>query len=139
MSLEARYYVIKLNDLHAAHSEGFITQEQITALIKIDKTLEDFRQKNGKQKFGCVVVENDWPIYQETVDRILGADNCKHTSEHWISVEEKLPEHRQKIIVACKDGCVYEDIYDEEEKLWINCRASPVTHWQPLPTPPKTE
>lgn len=73
----------------------------------------------------------------------------------WISVEERLPERtnpthaRDTYLVRLESGCVKTLFYEYDNS--DRCRpemsllfsegwgktASPVTHWMPLPTPPK--
>ena len=67
----------------------------------------------------------------------------------WISVEERLPEDTNPVIAFCngKAGNVsFEDaeilaIYEEGEGWWWGSHPEishiPVTHWMPLPEPPK--
>ena len=57
----------------------------------------------------------------------------------WISVEERLPEDRMHYLVAC----TWNGIRWVTKLLWDGYRfhikqaGSIVTHWQPLPEPPK--
>ena len=64
----------------------------------------------------------------------------------WISVKERLPEPRfarEWYLVALESGCVKTLAYEKPmvkgalfHKGWHET-ASPVTHWMPLPEPPK--
>lgn len=68
----------------------------------------------------------------------------------WISVEERLPENKQMVIgfTPC-DGYMFVGYYREEQnwKQWYIVTAmrstkyvtKKVTHWMPLPEPPKEE
>lgn len=72
--------------------------------------------------------------------RIVEADK---TYSHWISVKERLPENGQKIIAAfCGSGGQVADqaIYSNGEfdfASWAYVWADNITHWMPLPEPPK--
>jgi len=62
----------------------------------------------------------------------------------WIKVSDRLPEHRQHVIVACKNqfGCdVFDDHYFNNRTghfvKYGDTKTSGVTHWQPLPRPPE--
>lgn len=62
--------------------------------------------------------------------------------DDWIVAEDGLPEHYQTVIVH--GGCAF---YDSGRKKWYSLMDSghqepkeihwPVTHWMPLPVPPK--
>lgn len=58
----------------------------------------------------------------------------------WISVKDRLPEYMRPVIVCRKGGKVeqgHRDIGD----WWkvYGTRTKNVTHWMPLPEPPKEE
>ena len=57
----------------------------------------------------------------------------------WIPVTERLPEYSGKVLVHCVTGYIGVESYSENKGfnsvgVWI-----PVTHWMPLPEPPKGE
>ena len=56
----------------------------------------------------------------------------------WISVKERLPEHGQ-ITLCYDDGEMDCDQWDEWANVWVghSQRVIRVTHWMPLPEPPK--
>ena len=65
----------------------------------------------------------------------------------WIKVSNKLPEkhndidyYSEWVLVADSTGYIFKSRYDYKYKLWVNkpniC-PDPVTHWMPLPNPPK--
>lgn len=58
---ECRYGVVKLSDVHEALSKG--EREQLTALMA---KIKEHRLAQGKAPLECVVVESDWPIYEDT-------------------------------------------------------------------------
>lgn len=65
------------------------------------------------------------------------------SADSWISCKYELPEHLKDVLVCTKNGVVIEAYYDEESKEWTitnnDSRIINVTHWQPLPEPPKGE
>ena len=84
------------------------------------------------------------------VDRLAAYEDTGLTPEEvqqmrWIPVEERLPENRQDVLFYQKDGFIYCAEYNEGSKLmppyWSidhDCwEAKDVTHWMPLPKPPK--
>lgn len=65
----------------------------------------------------------------------------------WISVEDRLPENLTSVIVHRKDGGVFIwEYFDTSptDECWVDDNMNvysfyDVTHWQPLPEPPKEE
>ena len=61
----------------------------------------------------------------------------------WINCKYELPQHLKDVLVCTKSGLVIEAYYDEESKEWTvtnsESRITNITHWQPLPEPPKGE
>ncbi len=53
----------------------------------------------------------------------------------WISVEDRLPEKYQPVI-AYLPGIIYSDQHVQMIKWW-DADVVEVTHWMPLPEPPK--
>ena len=67
------------------------------------------------------------------------------TVQEWISVDDRLPEEKVDCIVHYKHAyCDNDDYWEigicfyDGEKFQIN-QAYKVTHWMPLPEPPKGE
>lgn len=55
----------------------------------------------------------------------------------WISVEERMPEKHKGVIVHCNDGFLTLMCYDGRDWQWNGKQDNSVTHWMPLPQPPK--
>jgi hypothetical protein len=67
-------------------------------------------------------------------------------SENWISVKDRLPEHLDKVLVTFEDSdnilmASFSAQFDEFAVYWADGRKVPshtvITHWMPLPEPPK--
>lgn len=74
---ECRYWVVKLSDAKVALSG--CECEQLAALMA---KVEGYRIEQGKAPLECVVVEADWPIYQDTwaaIERM-----SKSTTNNWV-------------------------------------------------------
>ena len=63
---------------------------------------------------------------------------------NWVSVEDRLPEvytarSSDWVLVLTRDGAQHIATYDHKHKDWDSNsnRGDIVTHWQPLPEPPK--
>ena len=66
----------------------------------------------------------------------------------WIPVSERLPEIRERVVVYHDDGMIrfginYGGFADVVSSIYLNSQHhtcfSKVTHWMPLPEPPKGE
>lgn len=66
----------------------------------------------------------------------------------WISVKDLLPDDKERYLIYVKGGrkeiAYYQPVGDKfsnHEPFWqgSSCRFTSVTHWQPLPEPPKGE
>lgn len=82
---------------------------------------------------------------QELQDQLADADkvmNSLNNSDGWISVKDRLPDSTPMVLAMCIDG--YELAYygNYGKGQWTNTLGTEhlnVTHWQPLPEPPKEE
>ena len=66
------------------------------------------------------------------------------TIQKWIPVTEMLPDSEKCVLVYSQDGGVAEGKYNARFKEWVQFRwnvteLNNVTHWMPLPEPPKGE
>lgn len=65
-------------------------------------------------------------------------------SKGWISVDERLPEDEQDCIIYTGTQMFDGAIYWQSDKVWHvsevgDLSTTEVTHWQPLPAPPKSK
>ena len=58
-------------------------------------------------------------------------------SDKWVSVDERLPEEEGKYIVCTEKNTVYCAKYHAKGKFFGTDMHTHITHWQPLPAPPK--
>ena len=59
------------------------------------------------------------------------------TVQEWVSVEDRLPEENTTVIVATDNGIVFQCLYAYDGwDLWDDNDVN-ITHWQPMPQPPK--
>ena len=71
--------------------------------------------------------------------------DCGVTVQEWISVEDRLPEESGMYIVTANDGHAQRVsflLWQKRNRMWNLTGARSywrVTHWQPLPQPPKGE
>lgn len=69
----------------------------------------------------------------------------KDATQKWISVKDRLPEDRHSVLVYCPHNkCIYTAYYDDfnDEWYYFGCGGGievyyTVSHWMPLPEPPK--
>jgi hypothetical protein len=66
-----------------------------------------------------------------------GEHGYQYALQHpqWIPVEEELPDEDMRVLTIDKDG--YKEIMDFEFGKWSINHWPPITHWMPLPTPPR--
>lgn len=61
-----------------------------------------------------------------------------HQQGEWISVKDRLPEKKQRVIVRCRTvGTTVGWILWREWLTDLGKGCSDVTHWMPLPEPPE--
>ncbi len=67
--------------------------------------------------------------------------NAGYRKQEWIGVNERLPEECTHVIVHDEDGTVGEAFHSISDHFeWVaNEKIAFVTHWMPLPKPPKGE
>ena len=81
-------------------------------------------------------------IYSQLADHLI-ANGV--TVQRWIPVTERLPDGMEWVLCACRDGEIYMLCYDCIMDDWNICHRPTcygkafVTHWMPLPDPPKGE
>lgn len=59
------------------------------------------------------------------------------TVQEWVSVEERLPEKSGTYLVIGKSGTPHTDHFYEHKPYHRIFISRDVTHWMPLPEPPK--
>lgn len=99
---------------------------------------------------GVTVSEGAPPAADEATERSAVVhkieDKCKpedfmgnrKPGQEWISVKDRLPERMQPVIV-CREDKKVEQGYKDVGDWWkvYGTRTKRVTHWMPLPEPPK--
>lgn len=67
----------------------------------------------------------------------LEAENARY---QWISVEDRLPETPDDVLVAYSDGTVTSLCYFKNDNVWMDEYGGvydEITHWMPLPKAPE--
>lgn len=78
--------------------------------------------------------------HREEHEQAISAWNTR--PERWIPVTKRLPESQQRVITQCKIGpvvvgwLIFDKWHTDFGRIYKNCE---VTHWMPLPLPPKGE
>ena len=83
------------------------------------------------------IPEGNWKTtrYTKAIKAIPAADVVERPQ--WIPVTERLPEVLKRVLVYSKIQGVISDFICHDGSGWY--RAALVTHWMPLPEPPKEE
>lgn len=70
----------------------------------------------------------------DAIEELLAKDT--NAPSKWVSVEERLPEKYDSVITASKNGDVrWNYLINEKYRTWSH--GYHITHWMPLPVPPK--
>lgn len=110
---------------------------------KLIELIDEGRQKRG----GICYFHEDCSLCKYDAD----GENCGDaviadhllangvTVQRWIPVTERLPKEQGYYLVAHqRSGCVAERFYYRDcPDLFVKVTGDPVTHWMPLPEPPK--
>ena len=115
--------VNRLNAYSAEHEHhGGITAEAADAIEELRQTVEHYKGN-----------ADDWYI-----------EACEYKARipRWIPVTERLPEKRKWVLCLCMSNVI--DVFRLEDNEWYHdpCHIyfpHFVTHWMPLPEPPKEE
>lgn len=84
-------------------------------------------------------------MFDVALDAAEAIQQLKAQQPCWISVKERLPKDGQKVIAAFRDGggvIVDQARYSNGEfdfADWAYVWDENITHWTPLPEPPKEE
>ena len=63
----------------------------------------------------------------------------------WVSVKDRLPENDTRVLAYCKDRCIHDVKWRWADNAWYDKGSAAVylagfvTHWLPMPEPPKEE
>lgn len=105
----------------------------------------DIREKLVKQAISHFSYGVSHDIFNEPVTTYakLAIDALEKengvTVKEWVSVEDRLPEENTTVIVATDNGIVFQCLYSYDGwDLWDDNDVN-ITHWQPMPQPPKGE
>ena len=55
----------------------------------------------------------------------------------WIPVTERLPDDGEQVLACTKNGKAFSAHYDHFWGKWSVSHTVKITHWMPLPQPPK--
>ena len=74
---------------------------------------------------------------EERIDELL--DKIDELKNHeWISVNDRMPEHRAMYITCDELNIVEATMFDgNEDAVWNTVAGTKVMHWMPLPEPPE--
>ena len=75
--------------------------------------------------------------YAKLAIEALKKENCV-TVQEWISVKDRLPEQGEEAICIAADGDMMIGKYTEWGWMFP-CYFEDLTHWMPIPEPPKGE
>lgn len=82
--------------------------------------------------------------YDSVIALINGFEQLEAAAPKWISVEERLPDGDDKVLVSYL-GYVniafyrWDHVFELPNTVMIDPHKGNITHWMPLPEPPKEE
>ncbi len=119
-------------------------KHEVYSLVEITRTLLDIRD-NCRPKDGDTY---DDPKRKEKYEALNAAINlinnpsCLESMSNWISVKERLPEDDGYYLTFTTEHTCEVYRYDGDGE-WVtdydDTANHDITHWQPLPEPPKEE
>lgn len=75
-------------------------------------------------------------------DYAAALDKINELEDRWISVDDRLPENRNDVLVVISLGIMFVAWYDSfynNEWMYDGVTLHNVTYWMPLPQPPEKE
>ena len=114
-----------------------------------EKQIELLERQLAFWKHHCTVLSNALTKeeeisnrYAEMLDKTEEELNAERVKQEWISVDERLPEHSQKVLVCDDRQNMVTAMYVTFDNGGFDWCTSvrlvyEVTHWMPLPEPPK--
>ncbi len=97
---------------------------------KLEKDLNEFEFGINKCKL------EDFLSYGTINELSHYLANKGYTKQEWISVEDRLPEKQTAVLVCFDNDCISTD-FIASSGMWYDHWHKTITHWMPLPTPPK--
>ena len=103
--------------------------------------LKEAYPKNDRNNPSPAIYYDDFcDIVDEVAAEIIDSIANGVTVQEWISVKDRLPEGGEIVIICTEKGFVYAgeligDTWFLDNDSW----TTNVTHWMPLPQPPKGE
>lgn len=93
----------------------------------------------------CVAVSSEYAA-EHIIDHLLANGVHLETKEatsdenkRWIPVTERLPEDDSQVLACTRHGKAFSAHYDHKWKSWSVSHTVKITHWMPLPEPPKED
>ena len=117
----------------------------MTDYVSLRAVLDIVMQYCPDDDGGCTKADRDIRDMLDEIEGISATD--VQPVDRWISVKDRLPNDRERVIVHTVEGSVLEMKFDKRRESWGRLDIdgmewfgkSFVTHWQPLPEPPKEE
>lgn len=115
----------------------------------------DVREKlvellNGVQHYGTICAMSQMDDRYASITQVSNTEVAERliahgvTVQEWISVKERLPEDSTTVNLCTRSKIVGTGFYNKYTKSWVQYYSGgsisvDVTHWMPLPQPPKGE
>lgn len=112
--------------------DSYLTMEEacLDTIIKVDGkqfTLRDKLDEITDEKIALLTA----------IDALQQSSNIEAEHDNgWISVKDRMPEPKTKVLVHCTNGRMLTVGYFNKDLEFL--KSGRVTHWMPLPEPPES-
>lgn len=104
------------------------------------RAIEELKQAMEACELGALSLPDQIDALMDAGKSVLQEMPTLTPPNEWVSVEERLPREKQRVIVRCERvGTSVGWIIWGDWMTDIGPDAGKVTHWMPLPAPPKKE
>lgn len=105
--------------------------------MSIEKQIEEMANEvciDCKHLMKCSEILKEACAFRKAAEVLY---NAGYRKQEWISVEERLPDRQGYFLITDEAGGVMVALWMKQLGWISNFSANKITHWMPLPEPPK--
>lgn len=123
--------------------------DAIEAGFKVEEFVSLENHRAAMLQAGDAVRDLSTPVDPQVAEyeqNVMQAGNSPVIPDTWIPVSERMPEDEQEVLTINRMGHLFVSFFDKHSGLFFDRLDAPtacciehvlVTHWMPLPNPPK--